>query len=93
MEVNLIARLLTTPTSLLRMKNTVPACNSSSTGSTTASCIPFIMSELGWDDHDEIEYYTFNDPSKFNGKLHGVGFSRLFSNVTALSANLFSARK
>jgi hypothetical protein len=51
------------------------------------------MSELGWDDHDEIEYYTFNDPSKFNGKLHGVGFSRLFSNVTALSANLFSARK
>jgi len=22
-----------------------------------ASCIPFIMSELGWDDHDEIEYY------------------------------------
>ena len=22
-----------------------------------ASCIPFIMGELGWDDHDEIEYY------------------------------------
>ena len=31
-------------------------------------------------------FSMFNDPSKFNGKLHGVGFSRLFSNATALSA-------